>query len=58
MLDKIEDAHWSDAGAEAALERGRIAQETEPRVVNPRNNAKTHHNCERQNQRRTNHLSS
>ena len=41
MLDKIEDAHWSDAGAETALERGRIAQETEPRAVSARYDTKS-----------------
>lgn len=41
MLDKIDDAHWSDAGAEAALERGRIAQETEPRAISARYDAKS-----------------
>ena len=41
MLDKIEEAHWSDAGAEAALDRGRIAQETEPRAVSARYDTKS-----------------
>lgn len=41
MLDKIEVEHWSDAGAEAALERGRIAQATEPRAISARYDMKS-----------------
>lgn len=41
MLNKIEDAHWSDVGTEAALERGRIAQETEPRAISARYDMKS-----------------
>ncbi len=37
MADTI---HWSDAGAEAAVERGRIAMETEPRAISARYDAK------------------
>ena len=41
MLEEIDGIHWSDAGAEAAIERGRIAQQTEPRAASARYDAKT-----------------
>jgi hypothetical protein len=34
-------SHWSDAQAEAARERGRIAQETEPRATSARYDSKS-----------------
>jgi Protein of unknown function (DUF2442) len=34
-------SHWSDAGAEAARERGRIAMQTQPRATSARYDAKS-----------------
>jgi Protein of unknown function (DUF2442) len=41
MPDKAATSHWSDAGAEAARERGRIAMETQPRATSARYDARS-----------------
>ena len=35
------DSHWSDAGADAAIERGKVAMETQPRATSARYEAKS-----------------